>query len=116
MRGFDIFGIGPRDNSVANKDALGGNYYALAKFEAEFPLGLPEEYGVRGGVFIDVGTLWGLDSPGTADDSMHLRSAAGVSIFWKTPIGPLRFNFSRPLVKQSYDIQRDFDLTISTRF
>ena len=116
MRGFDAFGIGPRDLTVVNRDALGGNYFAVAKFEAEFPLGLPEEYGIRGGVFLDVGSVWGLDVSTGVDDSFHLRSAAGLSLFWDTPIGPLRFNFSRALQKQSYDIERDFDLTISTRF
>ncbi len=120
MRGFDIFGAGPRDLTAGNTDALGGNYFAVAKFEAEFPLGLPEEYGVTGGVFLDVGSVWGLDntmgSGGPVDDSLHLRSAVGVSIFWDTPIGPLRFNFSKAIQKQPYDIERSFDLTISTRF
>ena len=41
-------------------DALGGKFFATAQFEAEFPLGLPEEYGIRGGVFYDVGNLWDL--------------------------------------------------------
>ncbi len=120
MRGFDFFGIGPRDLTAGNMDALGGNMYAVAKFEADFPLGLPEEYGVRGGVFLDVGSVWGLNNTagtgGPVDDTARLRSAAGVSVFWETPIGPLRFNFSRPLAKESYDVERNFDLTISTRF
>lgn len=118
MRGFEANGVGPRDLTAPNMDALGGNYFAVAKLEAEFPLGLPEEYGVRGGVFLDVGSVWGLDNTlgGTIDDSFNLRSAVGVSLFWDTPIGPLRFNFSKALQKESYDIERDFDLTISTRF
>ena len=96
------------------------------RFEAEFPLGLPEEYGIRGGVFLDVGSVWGLnDRAGTGaqpngdalvDDSFHLRSSIGVSIFWTTPIGPLRFNLSRALAKQDYDKEQTFDLTISTSF
>ena len=123
FRGFTYGGIGPRDLNVTNRDALGGNYYAIARLEAEFPLGLPEEYGITGGAFVDVGSLWGLDnvmggSGGTmiVDDSAHLRASAGLSIFWTTPIGPLRFNFSRPLVKEDYDETQSFDLTISTRF
>jgi outer membrane protein insertion porin family len=121
MRGFESFGVGPRDLNAANEDALGGNYFAVAKFEAEFPIGLPEEYGIRGGVFADFGSVWGLDntvgSGGVGvDDSFHLRSAIGVSVFWDTPLGPLRFNFSRALEKQPYDVERDFDITISTRF
>ena len=49
FRGFAYGGIGPRDLAVTNRDALGGNYFAVARFEAEFPLGLPEEYGINGG-------------------------------------------------------------------
>lgn len=126
MRGFDGAGVGPRDRDSANGDALGGNYFAVARMEAEFPLGLPEEYGITGGLFFDVGSVWGLDDvAGTAgatqpggivDDSLRLRSVVGFSIFWNTQIGPLRFNFSKALVKEDYDRERTFDLTVSTRF
>lgn len=120
MRGFSQNGIGPRDLTAVNQDALGGNYFAVARFEAEFPVGLPEEYGLTGGVFLDVGSVWGLDntagSGGPVDDTAHLRSAVGVSVFWTTGIGPLRFNFSKALQKESYDKEQTFDLTISTQF
>ena len=126
IRGFEAGGIGPRDLSSANEDALGGNTFVAARLEAEFPVGLPEEYGIRGGVFLDVGSVWGLDARnGTGaqpngdalvDDSFHLRSSVGVSIFWTTPIGPLRFNLSKALSKQDYDKEQVFDLTISTSF
>ncbi len=118
MRGFAPAGVGPRDLTVANRDALGGNYFAVARFETEFPLGIPEELGITGGLFFDIGSLWGLDNTngGLVDDSMQLRSSAGFSLFWKTPIGPLRFNFSRVLQRQPYDQEQNFDLTISTTF
>ncbi|MFT6605470.1 MAG: outer membrane protein insertion porin family [Halocynthiibacter sp.] len=113
LRGFAPGGIGPRDGT----DVLGGNFYAVARLETEFPLGLPEEYGIKGGLFFDAGSLWGLDNNlGTVDDSAHLRSSVGVSIFWTTPIGPLRFNFSRAVKKQSYDKEQRFDVSISTQF
>jgi outer membrane protein insertion porin family len=118
IRGFERNGIGPRDTS-ANKDALGGNVYAAARFEMDFPLGLPEEYGITGGVFLDVGSVWGLDNTAgtsTVDDSMKLRSAVGFGLDWKTPIGPLRFNFTKALRKEDYDREQTFDLTISTKF
>ena len=35
----------------------------MARFEAEFPLGLPEEYGILGGAFLDVGSVWGAKKP-----------------------------------------------------
>jgi len=120
LRGFEFRGLGPRDLGVPNEDALGGNYYAVARFEADFPLGLPEEYGVTGGVFLDVGSLWGLDNTagaaGPVDDSANIRSSVGFSLFWTTPIGPLTFNFSRILQKEVYDEEQLFDFTITTRF
>ncbi|MBC9248157.1 outer membrane protein assembly factor BamA [Paracoccus sp. 11-3] len=121
IRGFEPNGIGPRDLGAENEDGLGGNYYWAARAEAQFPVGLPEEYGITGGLFADVGSIWGLDktvgTDGTiVDDDMHVRAAVGASIFWTTPIGPLRFNFSHAVKKEDYDEEQNFDLTISTRF
>ncbi len=119
FRGFEAAGIGPRERTDGGvNDALGGNFYAVARFEAEFPLGLPEEYGVRGGVFYDVGSLWGLDQ--TNSDVLYedssLRQTIGVSLFWTTPIGPLRFNWSEAISKERFDKEQNFNLTISTEF
>ncbi|MCU0802607.1 MAG: outer membrane protein assembly factor BamA [Rhodobacteraceae bacterium] len=120
IRGFEPNGIGPRDLGASNEDALGGNAFATMRFEADFPLGLPEEYGISGGAFLDVGSVWSLDDTagtgGPVDDGSSMRAAIGVSVFWNTPIGPLRFNFAKPLKKEDYDIEQAFDLTISTQF
>lgn len=118
IRGFEPNGIGPRDLTATDDDALGGNMFAVARFEADFPLGLPEEYGITGGAFMDVGSVWSLDNTGggAVDDSFIPRATVGVSIFWTTPIGPLRFNFSRAVKKEDYDKEQTFDLTISTKF
>ena len=121
MRGFEPGGIGPREivneGEVIN-DALGGNTFAVLRLEAEFSLGLPEEYGIDGGIFFDVGNLWSLDniSEDVIYDDGSWRSVLGASLFWKTPIGPLRFNFSRPLKKETFDREQNFDLTIRTQF
>ncbi|WP_420712557.1 outer membrane protein assembly factor BamA [Frigidibacter sp. RF13] len=116
IRGFESNGIGPRDLSVTNQDALGGNMFAALRLDAEFPLGLPEEYGITGGVFADIGSVWGLDSPGGVDDAFHVRSSIGVSILWDSTLGPLRFNFSKAIQKESYDKEQTFDFTVSTQF
>lgn len=116
MRGFQTNGIGPRDMTVPNQDALGGNMYFTAQFEADFPLGLPAEYGISAGVFYDLGSVWGLNNSTNVDDSFHLRTAAGISIFWTTPIGPLRFDFSEALQQESYDLDQKFNLTLATTF
>ena len=122
MRGFEPKGLGPRDGDPAGTlDALGGNAFAVARFEADFPLGLPEEYGITGGAFLDVGSVWSLDNTtgfggAEVDDSLKPRVAVGLSLLWNTPMGPLRFNFSRALVKEDYDKEQNFDLTVSTKF
>ncbi|MGL4235915.1 outer membrane protein assembly factor BamA [Tabrizicola sp.] len=118
IRGFEPNGIGPRDLSTPEQDALGGNLFVVARFEADFPLGLPEEYGITGGAFLDVGSVWSLDNDGggAVDDSFIPRASIGLSVFWDTPIGPLRFNFSHALKKEDYDKDQSFDLTVSTRF
>ncbi|WP_371055449.1 outer membrane protein assembly factor BamA [Rhodosalinus sp. K401] len=118
LRGFTTDGIGPREVTATTDDALGGDKYAVARLEAEFPLGLPEEYGISGGVFYDVGSLWGLDtsSPDVLYEDFTVRSVIGVSIFWDTPIGPLRFNISEPLQKKPFDETQNFDFTIQTQF
>lgn len=117
MRGFDPGGIGPRDADT--DDALGGNAFAVARLEAEFPLGLPSEYGISGGVFLDHGALWDVGETGAAtvlSDDPIARTVIGASIFWNTPIGPLRFNFTEPLDVQDFDEPRSFDLTVSSSF
>ncbi|MYF87970.1 MAG: BamA/TamA family outer membrane protein, partial [Boseongicola sp. SB0676_bin_33] len=130
VRGFSSRGIGPRDTSAStSNDVLGGNRYVAARLEAEFPLGLPSEYGMIGSLFVDAGSLWSLDDRmggqcdgmqdpdcELVDDSFDLRSAAGFGLLWDTPIGPLRMDFSRPLNKNELDEINTFDITISTRF
>ncbi|MEO1687270.1 MAG: outer membrane protein assembly factor BamA [Pseudomonadota bacterium] len=149
FRGFARDGIGPRDSTLLKirpndpdgrpdarippqdrrrGDALGGNYFAVARTEVTFPLGLPEEFGVFGGLFSDVGTVWGLDrtsftdfasrrtNPVTIDDSLELRASVGASIFIDSPFGPLRFNFALPVVKEDEDETEFFRFTVGTRF
>ncbi|NQX72757.1 MAG: outer membrane protein assembly factor BamA [Epibacterium sp.] len=122
LRGFEPGGIGPRDQGGGFDDALGGNLYAVARFDAEFPLGLPEEVGLRGGLFYDVGNLWNLADSNAAVSSNivgrdgSLRHVVGFSLLWTTGIGPLRFNFSRALAKEDFDKEQPFDLTLQARF
>lgn len=132
FRGFARNGIGPRDHcdegaclpasqsDTEVDEALGGNFYGILRLDASFPLGLPQEYGIFGGLFADVGSLWGLDdtdgSMGTVDDSLKLRSSVGVSLFVDTPLAPLRFNYAIPLQKEEYDVTERFRFTVQTRF
>lgn len=121
LRGFEPDGVGPRDVTGTSDDALGGNFYAVARFEADFPLGLPEELGIRGGVFYDVGNLWNLNDVDTSGATIvgangSFRHVIGISVLWETVIGPLQFNFTKALKKESFDKEKNFDLTLSTKF
>lgn len=120
MRGFEPNGIGPRDADT--DDALGGNVFAVARLEAEFPLGIPEEYGISGGAFFDYGSVWdvgnlrSLNPEDVLYNDFTPRAVVGLSLFWNTPIGPLRFNFTEALQAEEFDQPRFFDLTVSTKF
>ncbi|MDB9786245.1 outer membrane protein assembly factor BamA [Amylibacter sp.] len=116
LKGFRNQGIGPFDKTYLAP--LGGKFFTSVNLEGSFPIGVPEEYSIFGGVFFNAGSLWGLENTdsGRIDDSSNIRAAAGVSIFWDTLIGPLRFNFSRPLKKETYDVIENFRFTVDTRF
>ena len=82
LRGFDIRGIGPRiiredydaegdivtDNRNRVSDALGGRAYYMGRVELEFPTSSTlKSFGLRPSAFVDVGSVWGLRKPATAD-------------------------------------------------
>ena len=124
FRGFETAGIGPRDLSTT--DALGGNFYAIGTLELTVPNGLPEEYGIRTSLFTDVGTVGLLDDRYTVDangnpssriiDELELRASAGVSIHWRSPMGPIRFDLSHILGQEDYDKTETFRFSTSTQF
>ncbi len=117
FRGFEVSGIGPRD--LATDDALGGKTYAIGTVELRFPLGLPEEFGMKGALFTEFGTLGGLDDSDTGPmivDDMSIRASGGVSIFWDSPFGPVRLDFANAFMKEDYDKTESFRFSAGTRF
>jgi len=119
LRGFRYGEVGPRDVSG---DALGGEKYFVGRLESNFPFGLPEELGIYGGFFYEVGSLWDVQEPSNLSgsvlhDEYFLRQSGGFSIYWSTPIGPLQFNWSRPLnYIENSDVTENFSLNLATRF
>ena len=118
FRGFKRSGIGPRDTAAANNDALGGEAFAIGTAEVSFPVGLPEEFGIRGAVFTDFGTLFDAPSSGAKNlrDNASLRASVGASVLWTSPLGPLRFDFAEAFLKESYDKTEFFRFSLGTRF
>ncbi len=115
--GFAPAGIGPRDASTG--DALGGTTFYSATAELRFPLPfLPSELGLSGAVFTSAGTLFGTNAQTAAatyakqhgvtntlaiQDSSALRSSAGGSIVWDSPVGALRVDFADVISKAAGD-------------
>jgi outer membrane protein insertion porin family len=141
VRGFQPAGIGPRDLSTAQRDALGGSLFWGATAELQFPLPfVPKEIGIKGALFADAGSLWnytglttfssstlpaGFVCPtGTTQqtaslciaDTNKIRSSVGVSFIWSSPFGPLRFDYAFPLSKESYDKTQAFRFGGGTAF
>ena len=115
LRGFKNSGVGPRD--VATEDSVGGNFFAVGSTELSFPLGLPEEYQIRGRVFSDFGTLYDSDLEGPSIvDEAALRMSVGGGITWRSPFGPLAIDMAVPVIKESYDETEFFRLSVGTRF
>lgn len=114
IRGFQNAGIGPHDE--ATRDALGGNKYYVGSVEQQFPSGLPDDVGLKGAVFTDVGSLWGVSGPGIGGASPNPRVSVGFGILWNSPFGPVRIDIAEPVIKQSTDQNELFRFDFGTHF
>lgn len=115
FRGFATSGIGARD--AANGDALGGNLFYLGTAELGFPLGLPDEVGLKGRIFLEAGSLFDVDDKGGGiQDSEEPRASIGAGITWTSPFGPLRIDFGYAILKQDFDETEVISFTFGTRF
>jgi len=143
VRGFAPSGIGPRDIGSGDPQGnpLGGTVYYGASVEVQFPIyGMPRDLGLKGAIFADAGTLYGFTGrtnfsptgvcsggpfipPFTqsncitvgADTSM-IRTSAGGSIIWASPLGPIRFDFAKAITKNQFDQTQFFRFTGGTTF
>lgn len=125
---------------------LGGTKYFGATAEVQFPIwGIPREIGLKGAIFADAGTLFGYkgetnfnkylglpsNTPCTATnvapkytlgnciavwDDKKIRSSAGVSLIWASPLGPIRFDWAIPITKGKYDVKQVFRFSGGTSF
>ncbi|MBC8129652.1 MAG: BamA/TamA family outer membrane protein, partial [Rhizobiaceae bacterium] len=127
VRGFETKGIGPRQfqldsdgDMVGDGVAIGGENFLNASAEATFPLpGLSRDFGFRGAVFADAGTLWGTEfdgQSGVVGDELEVRASAGVGLIWASPFGPLRVNYAHPFMKEDFDETQELSFGFSTRF
>jgi outer membrane protein insertion porin family len=109
LRGFEVAGAGPRDE--ATDDAVGGKFIYTGTAQLTFPIGLPSEFGIKGRMFSDIGSLSNSESTlATITDDKSLRASVGLGLSWKSPFGPVVIDFSKALLK------KDFDKTEVLRF
>ena len=115
LRGFKNLGIGPRDSSTS--DALGGEIYYVNRNEITFPLGLPDDLGIGGLIFADIGTIYNQSSSAlNIHDESALRASAGIGISWISPFGPVKFYLSKALLKENYDKKEIFRFSFGTTY
>ena len=121
LRGFDIAGVGSR-NWAYRSYSLGGMWKVNGSTQLNFPIFIPDEYQVKGFVFMDYGIL---GKPPAREDTYlgqpnfiesGIRTSAGFGIYWNTPMGPMNFSWGWPLKIGEHDRERRFLLSFETQF
>jgi outer membrane protein insertion porin family len=112
LRGFEQGKVGP----IKNGEYLGGNYISTLNFNATLPKLLPSFQNTDISYFIDTANVWGVDHDSSIDDNSQIRASTGVALDILTPIGPLNFSLSQPLMKHSNDITETFRFNLGTTF
>lgn len=117
LRGFESSGVGPRDADT--NDSLGGQLLFDGTLQATFPIGLPEEFNIRGRAFTDFGTLTETDLENNdvnIDDDASLRVSVGGGLTWVSPFGPIAVDLAYPIMKEDYDNTEWFRFSVGTSF
>lgn len=132
VRGFPLNSLGPRlgipqdldPNAIPSAGGIpiGGNMQLYYNVEIEFPI--VQEVGIRGVIFTDGGNAWNLESqycnaaPSFAGSSANdacqvhpwdLRASWGFGIRWVSPLGPLRFEWGIPFIRNAELLENDVD-------
>ena len=132
LRGFES--IGPRVKAVNNPESLGGKQFIAGTVEMQFPLGLPTEFGMKGAIFTDFGTLYNTDAlkykcTETSDvcagdkfkeDSIYnvekFRGSYGAGILWDSPLGFIRLDYGVAFKKEKFDNLQRIRFSMGTNF
>ncbi len=114
VRGFDVAGIGPRHK--VSGDAIGGDKYYNGSLELTFPVGTPKETNIKGAIFLDCGSSWGLNikdlNMSDINYSKKLRSSFGVGLIWQSKIAVIRLDYGVPISKAPFDKVKNFRFLI----
>ncbi|MFM2479014.1 outer membrane protein assembly factor BamA [Celerinatantimonas sp. MCCC 1A17872] len=143
VRGFSSNTIGPRaiyanDNNGNTEyvpgGAIGGNGMAVGSVELIFPTPfLSESYAdqIRTTAFLDFGSVWdteydtsqamrqcvkNCDEIADYTNPGRIRAAAGISVQWWSPIGPVVFSLAKPVKKYPGDDTEFFSFNLGQTF
>lgn len=133
MRGFNRYQLGPARNvartggdpsSSLSAYNIGGNKQMLLTAEIEFPI--LKAAGFKGVVFADAGNAFDNGQPPTLaldvfqdPDNNYtdaLRTAVGLGVRWRSPLGPLRFEWGWPLQRLRGEDPVVFEFSIGNAF
>ena len=129
LRGFEIGGAGPHVvNANGSVDSVGGRFIWTQSTELRFPLPVPQDLGITGRTFVDIGSLTQgtFESPNCSGapngicppviESSAPRVGAGFGISWRTPFGLINVDITPFVVKQKFDQTQIFRFGFGTRF
>jgi len=112
LRGFQSQRVGPKSGN----SYTGGQYFYLLSTETNIDLPI-ENFDITSTLFIDLGSVWGLDERfGLIDDGHEIRASTGINFIWDSAIGPINFIFAEILKKQNTDSIDKFYFDIGYSF
>jgi len=122
VRGFNWFSLGPSIRAVSSDDPnraddriiIGGIQTWVNNIELEAPV--IQQAGVSAVVFFDAGNTFGDPWNQGGLSPFGLRTAIGAGVRWRSPIGPLRFEYGIPLKPFPEERKSVFDFSIGSFF
>ncbi len=134
---FELDENGEETGVVFREQALGGQAFYQGTLEVSLPNFLPEAAGIRTALFVEAGGLGVLSDADIPDpvvfvrnvtnlgptlvrrevvDDLTLRASAGLSVFWRSPFGPIRFDLAEVIEDEAFDRPRGFRFSTTTQF
>ena len=113
LRGFKSGKIGPKTGN----SYTGGQYYYVTSLETNIDFNF-ETYDITSTLFLDVGSLWGLENPAYSNinDDHKIRSSAGVNFNWDSAIGPINIVYANILESENTDTTDNLYFDIGYNF
>ncbi len=119
VRGYRNNTLGPRLGSNQNlgnnrRRSAGGALKVVGGAEIIFPTPFVGDKGTtRSSLFFDVGNVFATANEFEYDE---LRAAAGVSVLWQAPVGPISISFAVPINDQEGDSTESLQFTFGGGF